>query len=163
MCLHSGGYLQLCQQQEGSRHAGNARVLPPEEDTWEPRANLLHDVPDVVEAYESKVAATNITADQYAVSTNANEDGCLSDHVNVIENDDLSDHENENENETETDDLSDHVYVIETDSLGDHVMSVGASRLDSSAVSECSGTGEVNELDEGGVVSSVYSETNGTK
>ncbi|KAG2783994.1 hypothetical protein PC129_g18829 [Phytophthora cactorum] len=32
-----------------------------------------------------------------------------------------------------------------------------------SAVSECSGTGEVNELDEGGVVSSVYSETNGTK
>ncbi|KAG3210169.1 hypothetical protein PC129_g18828 [Phytophthora cactorum] len=127
----SSGYLQLCQQQEGSRHAGNARVLPPEEDTWEPRANLLHDVPDVVEAYESKVAATNITADQYAVSTNANEDGCLSDHVNVIENDDLSDHENENENETETDDLSDHVYVIETDSLGDHVMSVGASRLDS--------------------------------
>ncbi|KAG3010651.1 hypothetical protein PC120_g14942 [Phytophthora cactorum] len=125
----SSGYLQLCQQQEGSRHAGNARVLPPEEDTWEPRANLLHDVPDVVEAYESKVAATNITADQYAVSTNANEDGCLSDHVNVIENDDLSDHENENENETN--DLSDHVYVIETDSLGDHVMSVGASRLDS--------------------------------
>ncbi|KAG3153597.1 hypothetical protein PC128_g22552 [Phytophthora cactorum] len=118
----SSGYLQLCQQQEGSRHAGNDRVLPPEEDTWEPRANLLHDVPDVVEAYESKVAATNITADQYAVSTNANEDGCLSDHVNVIENDDLSDHENENENET--DDLSDHVYVIETDSLGDHVMSV---------------------------------------
>ncbi|KAG3126412.1 hypothetical protein PC128_g27229, partial [Phytophthora cactorum] len=90
--------------------------FPPEEDTWEPRANLLHDVPDVVQAYEAKLAATNNTADQHAVSTNANEDGDLSDH--------------ENENETEIEDLSDHVNVIETDGPSDHVMSVVASRLD---------------------------------
>ncbi|KAG3172821.1 hypothetical protein PI126_g1148 [Phytophthora idaei] len=60
--------------------------FPPEEDTWEPRANLLRDVPDVVQAYESKLAATNNTADQHAVSTNASEGGDLSDHVNVNEN-----------------------------------------------------------------------------
>ncbi|KAG3143233.1 hypothetical protein C6341_g19125, partial [Phytophthora cactorum] len=82
--------------------------------------------PDVVQAYEAKLAATNNTADQHAVSTSANEDGDLSDQV--IENDDLSDHENENE--TEIEDLSDHVNVIETDGPSDHVMSVVASRLD---------------------------------
>ncbi|KAG2986560.1 hypothetical protein PC120_g23801 [Phytophthora cactorum] len=90
--------------------------FPPEEDTWEPRANLLRDVPDVVQGYEFKLVATNNTADQYAMSTNASEDGDLSDHVNVIENDDLSDHENENE--------------AEIDDLSDHVTSVGSSRLD---------------------------------
>ncbi|KAG3118376.1 hypothetical protein PI125_g2944 [Phytophthora idaei] len=88
--------------------------FPPEEDTWEPRANLLRDVRDVVQAYESKLAATNNTADQHAVSTNASEGGDLSDHVNV----------------NEIDDLSDHVYVIETDGPSDHVTSVDASRLD---------------------------------
>ncbi|KAG3133255.1 hypothetical protein PI124_g19796 [Phytophthora idaei] len=58
--------------------------FPPEEDTCEPRANLLHDVPDVVQAYESKLVATNITADQRAESSNANEDGDLSDHVTSV-------------------------------------------------------------------------------
>ncbi|GMF54575.1 unnamed protein product [Phytophthora fragariaefolia] len=34
---------------------------PPEEDTWEPRAVLLRDVPDVVLEYESKIAAESAT------------------------------------------------------------------------------------------------------
>ncbi|ETP27765.1 hypothetical protein F442_22954 [Phytophthora nicotianae P10297] len=30
--------------------------LPPEDDTWEPRATLLQDVPDVVREYEARLA-----------------------------------------------------------------------------------------------------------
>ncbi|KAG3158931.1 hypothetical protein PC128_g21402 [Phytophthora cactorum] len=102
--------------------------FPPEQDSWEPRANLLRDVLDVVRACEPTLAATNNAANQHATSGRANEDGDLSDHVNVIEIDGLSNHANETEtgdssndaNGTEIGDLRDHVNVIETNDLDDY-------------------------------------------
>ncbi|KAG3136501.1 hypothetical protein C6341_g21355 [Phytophthora cactorum] len=98
-------------------------------DSWEPRANLLRDVLDVVRACEPTLAATNNAANQHATSGRANEDGDLSDHVNVIEIDGLSNHANETEigdlrdhvNVIETNDLDDYANVIETDARSDHM------------------------------------------
>ncbi|KAG2838130.1 hypothetical protein PC113_g19711 [Phytophthora cactorum] len=103
--------------------------FPPEQDSWEPRANLLRDVLDVVRACEPTLAATNNAANQHATSGRANEDGDLSDHVNVIEIDGLSNHANETEigdlrdhvNVIETNDLDDYANVIETDARSDHM------------------------------------------
>ncbi|KAE8970648.1 hypothetical protein PR001_g27138 [Phytophthora rubi] len=46
---------------------------PPDDGTWEPRSNLLRDVPDVVREYEDEIASENATVADLAATENAND------------------------------------------------------------------------------------------
>ncbi|KAG3079060.1 hypothetical protein PI125_g20809 [Phytophthora idaei] len=49
--------------------------FPPEQDTWEPRANFLRDVPDVVHEYDAEMLRGTEPAETVSETANANEVG----------------------------------------------------------------------------------------
>ena len=84
--------------------------FPPEQGTWEPRSSLLHEVPDVVRAYESmKPGYPDATAEVNVLVMNENGEAihCVENEnggkngnvvVNVYHHDHVYENENENEN-----------------------------------------------------------------
>nr|CAI72305.1 putative polyprotein [Phytophthora infestans] len=97
--------------------------FPADQDTWEPRTNLLRDVPDVIQEYDSSPPAPESAANNHAAAEN--EISSLHDHANVIENDAAGDRASATENDDPSSRNSNgaaEMRFVE--------MSVGASRRD---------------------------------